>query len=436
MYDRIHMTISNKGQIIGFSAEQQALFDSQLEERTRALTHSVEELKNRLRAEEAKDNALQRMNSFLNSIWNNADAIMMVFSPEGYIRYFNPTAERLLGYRAVDVIEIESPLLFHDVAEMETRAAEFSLQLQQIVDPGLDTLTIRAKLNMPNEYEWNYLRRDGTKLPVSLTISAIRNANQITGYVGIAIDISEKKSAEAELRQALEKEKELNELKSRFVSLASHEFRTPLSTILSSVYLISQYQTSEDQLKRDKHIQRIVSSVNMLTDILNDFLSVGKIEEGKIQVRNSTFEPGKLIGTVISEMQGLQKASQQVAYTHEGEQEAMLDPGLLKHIVMNLVSNAIKFSPEGSVITVRSNSDHRHHLQLYVRDNGIGISEEDRQHLFERFFRGSNVSHIQGTGLGLHIVSRYTEIMGGNIECHSRINEGTEFIVTFPVREI
>ncbi len=429
------MTISNKEKGVGVNEPDPAVFEQLLAARTRELTDTIEQLKNRIREDEAKDNALQRMNSFLSSIWNNADAIIIVFSPEGFIRWFNPTAERLLGYRAVDMIEIASPLLFHDPEELENRAVEFSLQLQQTVEPGLETLTIRAKRNLPNEYEWNYIRRDGTKLPVSLTISAIRDANQITGYVGIAIDISERKKAEADLREALEKEKDLNELKSRFVSLASHEFRTPLSTILSSVYLIAQYQQTADQPKRDKHIQRIVSSVNLLTDLLNDFLSVGKIEEGKIQLRNSTFEPGKLIGSVISEMQGLRKSSQQVYYAHHGTPTVSLDPGLLKHIVMNLVSNAIKFSPDGAIISVRSESNHQH-LQLSVKDKGIGISEEDRQHLFERFFRGSNASHIQGTGLGLHIVSRYTEIMGGSITCRSSMEEGSEFLVTIPCVEI
>ncbi|MBV8252712.1 MAG: PAS domain-containing sensor histidine kinase [Chitinophaga sp.] len=429
------MTISNKEQGVNVNVSDTAAFEQLLAARTRELTDTIEQLKNRIREDEAKDNALQRMNSFLSSIWNNADAIIIVFSPEGFIRWFNPTAERLLGYRAVDLIEIESPLLFHDPEELENRAVEFSLQLQQTVEPGLETLTIKARRNLPNEYEWNYIRRDGSKLPVSLTISAIRDASQITGYVGIAIDISERKKAEADLRKALIKEKDLNELKSRFVSLASHEFRTPLSTILSSVYLIAQYQQTEDQPKRDKHIQRIVSAVNLLTDLLNDFLSLGKIEEGKIQLRNSTFEPSKLIGTVISEMQGLRKPSQHVYYAHHGTPTVSLDAGLLKHIVMNLVSNAIKFSPDGAIISVRSERNYQY-LQLSVKDKGIGISKEDQLHLFDRFFRGRNASHIQGTGLGLHIVSRYTEIMGGSITCKSILDEGTEFIVTIPCVEI
>ncbi|WP_143307090.1 sensor histidine kinase [Chitinophaga vietnamensis] len=397
----------------------------------KANENALEQLKLRVREAEVKDSTLQRMNSFLNSIWNNADAIIIVVSPEGYIKWFNPTAEKTLGYKATEVIDIYSALIFHDPEEIAKRAEEFSRQLQQPVEAGLETLTIKAQLDLPNEYEWWYIRKDGSRLPVSLTVSTIRDATTITGYVGIAIDISKRKSAETELRSALEKEKELNELKSRFVSLASHEFRTPLSTILSSTYLISKFDHTADQPRRAKHIRRIISSVNMLTDILNDFLSVGKIEEGKIHVRTATFETGKHIGTIISEMQGLQKKSQNIYYAHHGNPTARLDPTLLKHIVMNLVSNAIKFSPEGAVISVRTQCNNDG-LVLSVKDKGIGISEEDRPYLFERFFRGANATHIQGTGLGLHIVARYAELMNGTVTCNSSIGAGTEFIVSLP----
>ncbi|PSL47842.1 PAS domain S-box-containing protein [Chitinophaga niastensis] len=378
-----------------------------------------------------KDGTLQRMNSFLNSLWTNAGAMIIVINPEGYIKWFNPAAERILGYKAIEVIDVCTPLMLHDPEEVAQRAEEFSQQLQQAVEPGIETLTIKAKLDLLNEYEWQYIRKDGSRLPVSLTVTAVRDAAAITGYIGIAIDMSKRKQAETELRNALEKEKELNELKSRFVSLASHEFRTPLSAILSSTYLISKYEAAEDQSRRNKHIQRIISSVNMLTDILNDFLSVGKIEEGKIQVRHSSFDAGKHVGTIISEMEGLKKPLQNIYYKHHGAAQANLDPTLLKHIVMNLVSNAIKFSPEGAVISIRTQCGPKT-FELSVKDKGIGISEDDRQHLFERFFRGHNVANIQGTGLGLHIVAKYAELMNGTVACNSEPGKGTEFLVSVP----
>ncbi len=244
------------------------------------------------------------------------------------------------------------------------------------------------------------------------------------------LQIKETEEKDKELRAALNKEKELGELKSRFVSVASHEFRTPLSTVLSSIYLLQKYTSSEDQPRREKHIQRIISSVNLLTDILNDFLSVGKIEEGKIQARFCTFDIKKNITETIAEMQSLCKAGQQIKFEHSGNHEVELDPAMFKHITLNLLSNAIKFSPESSGIYISTNVDDGS-VQLKVKDSGIGISKEDQEHLFERFFRANNAMNIQGTGLGLHIVSKYAELMNGKITCKSDVDQGTEFTVTF-----
>ncbi len=246
--------------------------------------------------------------------------------------------------------------------------------------------------------------------------------------------IKEAEEKDNQLRAALEKEKELNELKSKFVSLASHEFRTPLSTVLSSAYLVSKYETAEDHPKREKHLQRIVSSVNMLTDILNDFLSVGKIEEGRIQVRISEFNIQDLVKGLINELQPIQKKGQKIVYTHTGNEHIMLDPSLFKHIIMNLLSNAIKFSPEHSEIDLITTHNNKQ-LKLSVADKGMGISKEDQEHLFERFFRGHNVTNIQGTGLGLHIVGKYAELLNGVVTCNSEINKGTEFIITFNLNQ-
>jgi signal transduction histidine kinase len=244
------------------------------------------------------------------------------------------------------------------------------------------------------------------------------------------LQIEETEEKDKELMEALSREKELGELKSRFVSVASHEFRTPLSTVLSSIYLLQKYTTSDEQPKREKHIQRIISSVNLLTDILNDFLSVGKIEEGKIQARFSTFDINKNITQTIAEMQNVCKPGQHIKYEHKGKNEVELDPGMFKHITLNLLSNAIKFSPENSDIYI-STSVSDTEVQLKVKDSGIGISKEDQEHLFERFFRANNAINIQGTGLGLHIVSKYAELMNGTITCKSDLDQGTEFTVIF-----
>lgn len=291
------------------------------------------------------------------------------------------------------------------------------------------------------------IKKDGTEFPVEISLSPYLTAEGQYAIVFISDITIRKKSEQAllnmnaeleekvkertqSLSEALVKEKELNELKSRFVSMASHEFRTPLSTVLSSAYLVSKYIQTEEQPKRDKHIHRIVSSVNTLNDILNDFLSVGRIEEGRIQVRYAEINYTNLINELLSELQPIYKKGQRIEYKHAGIETAMLDVSLLKHIVMNLLSNAIKFSAEDTIINISTQNDGTT-LVLKVKDNGIGISKEDKEHLFERFFRGANVTNIQGTGLGLHIVAKYAELMQGTIKAESELGEGTAFIITF-----
>jgi len=235
-----------------------------------------------------------------------------------------------------------------------------------------------------------------------------------------------------ELSKALSKERELGDLKSRFVSMASHEFRTPLSTILSSVSLIGKYTEASEQDKRDKHILRIKSAVNNLTDILNEFLSLGKIEEGKIQVHLSIFNIKEQVRLIISEIGPILKKGQYINYNHEGLTQVSLDTSLLRNILINLISNAIKFSPEGANIWVDSRCTESE-ITLTIKDEGLGIPEEDMKHLFERFFRGKNMMNIQGTGLGLHIVSKYVELMGGKIEVESQLEVGTKFTIKFNI---
>ena len=238
-----------------------------------------------------------------------------------------------------------------------------------------------------------------------------------------------------ELTQALEKEKELNDMKSRFVSMASHEFRTPLSTILSSVTLLSKYVLTDEQTKREKHIERIRGAVTNLTDILNEFLSLGKIEEGKVEPKWARFDIKETIHDVIRQMTPLKKDGQYIHHLHIGDGEVVLDPGLLKNVLINLISNALKFSPENSTVDIVSENKESM-LYLSVTDKGMGISREDQEHLFERFFRGTNATNIQGTGLGLHIVSRYLQLMKGNIRCESVLNKGTSFHIEVPIQPL
>ncbi len=238
--------------------------------------------------------------------------------------------------------------------------------------------------------------------------------------------------AQLEIEKALQKEKELNELKSRFVTTASHEFRTPLSTVLSSASIIARYTSAEDNDKRLKHVDRIKSAVQNLTTILNDFLSMSRIEEGKVYNVPAQFDLVNFSQEVVEDMQALVKEGQRIEYRHEGGQRTVaLDKQLFKNILINLLSNGSKYSAEGKTIHFTT-AISPGAVSITVRDEGIGIPEADQTHLFTPFFRAHNATNIQGTGLGLNIVKRYVEVMEGSMDFTSVLDEGTTFTITFP----
>lgn len=240
------------------------------------------------------------------------------------------------------------------------------------------------------------------------------------------------RNSQANVEKALVKERELSELKSRFVAMASHEFRTPLSTILSSASLVERYTTTETQDKRTKHIDRIKSAIRNLTNILNDFLSLSKLEEGKIAQNYTIFDLKPLIESVVEEVAVFAKKGQEITYTQEGEDtEVYLDQQFVKNILINLLSNAVKYSNENSQIDLELVLT-KEKLYFRIKDQGMGIPIADQKHLFERFFRAQNAMNIQGTGLGLNIVKRYVNLMNGEITFESQPNEGTTFEVVLP----
>ena len=246
--------------------------------------------------------------------------------------------------------------------------------------------------------------------------------------------LSELEKSKEELNVAFEKEKELNELKSRFVTVASPEFRTPLSTILSSAYLLDKYNELMGDPKTRKHINRIQDAVEGMKNILEDFLSLGKMEEGLVKT-NLEFISADAFAQIISEllhsMDGLLKKGQLITLNNGVAQDLFVDINMLKNILINLVSNAIKFSNEQGEITVAANLQNGD-LNITVADNGIGIPEDEQHHLYERFFRAKNAGNIPGTGLGLHIVGKYLELLQGGMTMKSTLNIGTSFSFYIP----
>lgn len=236
-------------------------------------------------------------------------------------------------------------------------------------------------------------------------------------------------ASQLETINALRKEKQLNELKTRFVMMASHEFRTPLSTILSSASLIKRYSETTHNDKVDKHVNRIKIAVQNLTGILDDFLSLSKLEEGRIEVKRQPVDIEELCNEVSAEMKGLLRDDQHVIKTVEGEPRPITtDPRILKNIMINLASNAIKYSKPDGVIQCKKIYTPDGISISYI-DQGIGIPKADQKYLFERFFRATNVENIQGTGLGLNIVKRYVSLLEGEITFVSQEGVGSTFTI-------
>jgi PAS domain S-box-containing protein len=304
-----------------------------------------------------------------------------------------------------------------------------------LICSGIDISDLREAeqriLSMNTELEKRVSRRTEE---LAAAINQLLNINK-----KLEFEIQERKIAEDALREkekalrkAYEREKELNHLKSRFVSMASHEFRTPLSTILSSAELIGAYNDGGQDQKREKHIVRIRSAVNNLTSILNDFLSLSKLEEGKVLSQPVEFIFNDFCNDLLEDILPILKPGQKVISPTENLLTVLfLDNKLLKNILLNLFSNAIKYSEQDKAIYFDFSMDEKW-LYFTVRDEGIGIPSEEQEHLFTRFFRAYNVENIQGTGLGLIIVKRYLELMEGSIHFESQLGVGTIFKISLP----
>jgi len=257
---------------------------------------------------------------------------------------------------------------------------------------------------------------------------------EIDKILMVETNVTVQKNISKKLEESLEKEKEINEMKSRFVSMASHEFRTPLSTILSSVSLINTYLNKNKLDNIPKHVKRIKNSVKGLTEILNDFLSTDKLESDKVSVNYLEFDYAKFVFEMTEELQALCQEGQLIIQSVDLENDIIkTDQNIIKNILYNLISNAIKYSKEGQEIHYNSKLKNKV-LTIEIIDFGIGIPVSEQKNLFSRFFRANNAINIKGTGLGLNIVKSYLDLLNGNIKFESQENKGTKFTVKIPVK--
>ena len=261
------------------------------------------------------------------------------------------------------------------------------------------------------------------------TKSLLDEKDIISSALFVFNDITNQKKIERKAQNALKKEQELNELKSRFISMASHEFRTPLSAIQTSAILIGKQNKLGKEEKREKYVGQIKKNVKNLVVILDDLLSLSKLEEGKVTANRELFDFINFSKTLIEEIKITTKIGQKIIFSSPEKTLLInLDPKLVRHIALNLLSNAIKYSSENSQINFKVKQDNQH-ISLEIEDQGIGIPKEEQEKLFERFFRARNAQNIEGTGIGLNIVRQYVELMDGTIDFKSESNNGSTFIV-------
>lgn len=390
--------------------------------------------------------------ALLRAIIENAIDGIITIDDRGHIESINPSACKLFQYTPDEVIGKNVSVLMP--SPDRERHDEYIHRYQRTGKPHIIGIG-REVLG---------LRKNGSVFPFRLAVSEVQFSGRKI-YTGFIHDLSREKEAEEKLKhhaaileaqveertqslkqtvdalqlakeevsQSLEKEKELSQLKSRFVSMASHEFRTPLSSIQLSAVLIEKYTEQFDNHHIFKHIGKIKSSVNNLTSILNDFLSLEKLEAGKVEPQYSTFDIVRFSEEITEEMQLVAKQNQNIIYQHTGIESAVtLDQALLKNCIINLIGNATKYSGENTFIEFNTEIN-ENELIVTIKDNGIGIPESDQKHLFEAFFRAHNTGNIPGTGLGLNIVTRYVTLMHGTIRFQSQVNQGTSFTLSFPL---
>lgn len=292
------------------------------------------------------------------------------------------------------------------------------------------------------EVETEQIRKNGTTYPVETHLQ-LSKLGERDVFIAIILDITERKNYTTKLENkveertqqleiALSKEKELNELKTNFLTLVSHEFKTPLSGILTSSELLSKYQLAKQQDKRDKHIKKIIDKVHFLNNILNDFLSVEKLETGKVNYKFNHFKLSKVVNEVVYNSNMLLKEGQLIKYPENIDEISLYQDEKIIHLIFsNLIHNAIKYSSERTVIHLRLEQGDDF-TTFIVKDEGIGIPEKDQKNIFERYFRAKNVINTQGTGVGLNIAKNHLENLGGSMSFKSIENKGTTFTVTIP----
>jgi PAS domain S-box-containing protein len=439
LHGALALPILNQGEVLGVIE----FFSSRIEEPDDDLLDTMNGIGNqmgqfvvRLNAEQA----LRQTNTLQRAILEGANYSIISTDPDGIIRTFNTTAERLLGYSAEEMVGKQSPAIIHDATEVAQRAEELSIELGKPVAAGFDAFVAQARLGHADEREWTYVRKDGSRFPVLLSVTALFDERgSITGYVGIASDITDRKRAERELLEAKEQAEAANRAKSDFLATMSHEIRTPMNGIIGMSSLLTDSKL--DPAQREM-VEAVRNSGEALMTIIEDILDFSKIEARRLDLVNEAFSVDSVIDGVVDLLSHKAQAKgleMNVVIENDVPLSLSGDPGRLRQIILNLVGNAIKFTDEGEinlfVNRARAEGVESQFIEFIVEDTGIGMTPEQQSQLFNPFMQvdGSTTRRYGGTGLGLVISKRLVELMGGSIHVESEHHRGSRFIVRLPM---
>jgi PAS domain S-box-containing protein len=394
------------------------------------------------------------------SIWNHVNEGILISNKSGEVVLVNPRCAALFGYSEDEMLAIGIDALIPDAARSRHKSHRENYNERPTNRSMGQNMTLYG------------LKKDSSVFPLEISLSHYNSQGEMF-VIAFIIDVTERlkfqedlqvvnkqlltlnenlerkvkertlvlqealndlEKSQTELKEGLLKEKELHEMKSRFVTMASHEFRTPLTTILSSVSLIAKYVQEEEQGQRDKHIQRIKNSVFSLTEILNDVLSLGKLDEGKVSAQLEEINLCEILQVVVNDMDLILKPNQKIEVNCPKNIKVKADIILLQRVLVNLLSNAIKFSfDETNILVEVLSKSESNEVQVTISNQGIGIPESEQGKLFDRFYRAHNASNVQGTGLGLSIVKRCLELMNATVSFTSIENSTTTFIILLPL---
>jgi signal transduction histidine kinase/CheY-like chemotaxis protein len=378
---------------------------------------------------------LLKASALQNAILTSANFSIIATDEKGIIQLFNVGAERMLGYTAAEVVNKISPSDIHDPHEVMARATALSLELATSIAPGFEALAFKASREIEDSYELTYIRKNGSRFPAVVSITALRDDDQrIIGYLLIGTDNSVRKRVESELNEAMAAAEKANRAKTDFLSSMSHELRTPLNAILGFAQVMES-GVPPPTASQKRSLEQILKAGWYLLELINEILDLALIESGKATLSR---EPVSLAEVMLEcramiEPQAHAREIRMTFPTFESACFINADRTRIKQVMINLLFNAIKYNKPGGSVSVEYNLS-KDSIRIDVRDTGVGLAPEQLSQLFQPFNRlGKERSTIEGTGIGLVVTKRLVELMGGTIGADSTVGVGSVFWIEMAV---